>query len=176
MTRLHKLPIKMSAGLGLSMIDRAVKESFAARCAASDLARVHAYFETAGDIHCFYCEAPEPTRWDHLHAVSRGGDTVPGNLVPACGRCDDSKQARDVDEWVNGSSPHRPSADRLPAIQTRISAYQAHFAYEPAEFEAKLSDEALARYQRFRLEIEALRTMLHTEGLLKPSRPRKSSE
>lgn len=164
---LLKLPIKMSAGLGLSLIDRAVKESFAARCSSADLDRVREYFSNLGPLQCMYCGSGNPTRWDHLHAVSRGGDTVPGNLVPACQRCDDSKQAKDIEEWANGKSKHRPSLDRLPQIQAAITAYQAHFSHLPSDFESKLSAEQHAKYLRFRKEIDSLRAHLRSEGLLK---------
>jgi hypothetical protein len=164
---LLKLPIKMSAGLGLSLLDRAVKESFADRCAKGDLERVRSYFLGLGAFRCLYCGSDKPSRWDHLHAVSRGGDTVPGNLVPACQRCDDSKQDKDVEEWAQGKSKHRPNLDALPRIQEEIRAYQAHFAHGPREFEAKLSDVQLAKYRRFRKEIDALRIHLQAEGLLK---------
>jgi hypothetical protein len=164
---LLKLPIKMSAGLGLSLIDRAVKESFAARCSKSDLELVRDYFTKLGPLRCLYCGNDNPIRWDHFHAVSRGGDTVPGNLVPACQRCDDSKQDKDVDEWVMGKSRHRPSADRLPHIQAVIAAYQAYFAHSPADFQSKLSPEQQAKYARFRSEIDGLRAHLQAEGLLK---------
>jgi hypothetical protein len=165
-----KLPTKMSAGFGLSMLDRAVKESFAARCSAGDLQPIREYFSSQGVLGCFYCGQPEPKRWDHLHAVSRGGDTVAGNLVPACSRCDDSKQSRDVEEWAASTSAHRPAAEKLPDILARIRAYRTHFGYVPVEFEAKLSAEQLGRYRRFRDGIEALRAQLVSESLLKPSR------
>lgn len=164
---LPKLPIKISAGLGLSMIDRAVKESFAARCSKPDLELIRDYFIGLGPLQCLYCGNDTPTRWDHLHAVSRGGDTVPGNLVPSCQRCDDSKQDKDVDEWVMGKSQYRPSPDRLPHIQSVIAAYQTHFSHSSEEFESKLSPEQRAKYTRFRKEIDALRTHLQAEGLLK---------
>lgn len=169
MTRLRKLPTKISAGMGLSLIDRAVKEAFAARCMASDLEDLRSYFEVGGEILCFYCDAPGPTRWDHLHAVTRGGDTVPGNLVPACGRCDDSKQDRDIDEWVRSTSRHRPPSGRLPALQDKVATYRERFAYTAQAFEARLSPDQRARYQRFRAEIDTLRRHLETEGLLRPS-------
>jgi hypothetical protein len=174
MTRLSRLPIKISAGLGLSMIDRAVKESFAARCKTADLAKLHAYFGVDGDPRCFYCGAPEPSRWDHLHAVTRGGDTVPGNLVPACGRCDDSKQDRTIEEWVGSKSPHRPAVSALSDLSARVSAYQREFAYVSVEFEKRLSPDQLDSYRRFRLEIDALRRHLEREGLLKAA-PKKGS-
>jgi 5-methylcytosine-specific restriction endonuclease McrA len=164
---LLKLPIKMSAGLGLSLVDRAVKESFAVRCKQEDLERIRHYFLGLGALRCLYCGSGNPDRWDHLHAVSRGGDTVPGNLVPACQRCDDSKQDKDVDEWAKGQSKHRPPLEYLPRIQAEVRAYQAHFSHEPREFEEKLSADELAKYKRFRREIDALRAHLKAEGLLK---------
>lgn len=164
---LLKLPIKMSAGLGLSLIDRAVKESFASRCTKDDLERIRQYFLSKGAFRCLYCGSENPTRWDHLHAVSRGGDTVPGNLVPACQRCDDSKQDKDVNEWAKGKAKYRPPLEDLARIEAEIRAYQSHFSHESKEFEAKLSAGDLAKYKRFRQEIEVLREHLKTEGLLK---------
>ena len=164
---LDKLPIKMSPGLGLSMVDRAIKESFATRCTLSDLERIRQYFVRNGGLRCIYCLADSPSRWDHLHAVSRGGDTVPGNLVPACQRCDDSKQDKDIDEWVSGKSKHRPDANSLARIQSEVKAYQDYFSYEPREFDAKLTESQRATYARFRKEIESLRVHLQNEGLLK---------
>ena len=172
MTRLRKLPTKISAGMGLSLIDRAVKEAFAARCLAPDLEQLRSYFEAGGEILCFYCDAPEPTRWDHLHAVTRGGDTMPGNLVPACGRCDDSKQDRDIDEWVRSTSKHRPPTERLAALQDKVVAYRERFAYNAQAFETRLAPDQLARYRRFRTEIDTLRRHLEREGLLRPSTKR----
>lgn len=149
------------------MLDRAIKESFAVRCGALELEQVRQYFSNNGGLRCLYCEAESPTRWDHLHAVSRGGDTVPGNLVPACQRCDDSKQDKDIDEWVLGKSRHRPTLGSLARIQAEIEAYQTHFAYVPKEFDLKLNDMQRARYARFRKELESLRIHLQKEGLLK---------
>jgi hypothetical protein len=39
---------------------------------------------------------------------SRGGDTVPGNIVPACSKCDDPKRSLPYDEWAVGSTPGSP--------------------------------------------------------------------
>ncbi|MFC4128891.1 HNH endonuclease [Nocardia rhizosphaerae] len=47
---------------------------------------------------CAYCPAPATT-WDHIHPVSLGGDTVPGNLVPACSPCNSSKKSSNVLDW-----------------------------------------------------------------------------
>lgn len=164
---LQKLPIKISAGLGLSLIDRSVKESITMRCSTSDLARVREFFSREGELRCFYCNSQQPNRWDHLHPVSRGGHTVPGNLVPACGRCDDSKQDRDLEEWVASTSKHRPHLDQLGAILRRVSGYRAEFPYSPMAWEQQLTSEQRERYRRIREAIDALRECLVKEGILR---------
>jgi hypothetical protein len=164
---LKKLPTKMYPGFGLSMLDRAVKEFFAARCGAPDLVKLAEHFARDGTIACVYCDAVNATRWDHLHPVSRGGDSSPGNLVPACGRCDDSKQDRTIEEWVSSKSKHRPPSERLEVIRSRISEYQAEFVYLPIEFEQKLDEQQRAIYLRFREKLDALREQMRQDGLIK---------
>jgi 5-methylcytosine-specific restriction endonuclease McrA len=48
---------------------------------------------------CAYCPAPATT-WDHIRPVRDGGQTVPGNVVPACTTCNSSKKATDVFTWL----------------------------------------------------------------------------
>lgn len=168
MKSLTRLPGKMPAGFGLSMIDRAVKEKMlGTRCKASDLKPVLDYFQQDGVVQCFYCDAPDPRRWDHLHPVSRGGDTMPGNLVPACPRCDDSKQDRDIEMWVASSSPHRPPPERLGVLLQKVEAYRKQFPYEAVEFSRRLSPSQLETYLQFRAEIDALRRHLEKFDMIK---------
>jgi hypothetical protein len=82
----------MTTGFGFSFLERSIRESFASRRFGK------AYMEqilgelSDGRVECVYCGSPEVHRWDHLFPVAAGGDTVVGNMVPACARCDDSKQ------------------------------------------------------------------------------------
>jgi len=99
--------------------------------------------------------------------VSRGGDSAPGNLVPACGSCDDSKQDRTIEEWASSKSKHRPSPTQLEAIRSRISAYQTLFGYSAVEFEKKLNPQQRAIYARFREKLDALREQMRQDGLIK---------
>jgi 5-methylcytosine-specific restriction endonuclease McrA len=48
---------------------------------------------------CAYCPAVATT-WDHLVPVSKGGRTVPGNMVPACASCNSRKRDFDVFEFM----------------------------------------------------------------------------
>ncbi len=48
---------------------------------------------------CAYCGGPGET-WDHIIPVRLGGETIPGNIVPACNSCNSSKGARPLSEWL----------------------------------------------------------------------------
>jgi hypothetical protein len=156
----------MYPGFGLSMLDRAVKEFFAVRCSSKVLVQLTEHFMTEGNVLCIYCGTDPATRWDHLHPVSKGGDSSPGNLVPACGRCDDSKQDRTIEEWAASNAKHRPAASRVAAIFARIRKYQLTYAYEAQDFEKKLSPEQHAVYMRFRERLDALREQMRADGLI----------
>jgi len=51
------------------------------------------------DGRCAYCGAPATT-WDHIKPVSQGGETTPGNIVPACQSCNSSKKDKNVWAWI----------------------------------------------------------------------------
>lgn len=57
---------------------------------------------------CVYCTAPANT-WDHIIPISKGGETVPANIAPACVSCNSSKKDSDVLDWceATGRDPHR---------------------------------------------------------------------
>jgi hypothetical protein len=120
---MRRLPSKMSPGLALSLLDRAVKEHFGQRCTSADRKLIADYFLRDGALKCIYCGAV-PTRWDHYHPVSLGGDTGPGNLLPACGSCDDSKGKKTLEELARGKGKHRPNICKLPRISAEVRAYQ----------------------------------------------------
>lgn len=48
---------------------------------------------------CAYCANPARTI-DHVVPLSRGGPHEIGNLLPACARCNFSKGAKSLDEWL----------------------------------------------------------------------------
>ncbi|NES68833.1 MAG: HNH endonuclease [Okeania sp. SIO2D1] len=63
---------------------------------------------------CAYCLKPANT-WDHIIPISKGGQTTPGNVVPACIQCNSSKNNQDVFEWMDKKSitPHPEFIDRI---------------------------------------------------------------
>jgi len=63
---------------------------------------------------CAYCGAPATT-WDHIKPISKGGQTIPGNIVPACQSCNSSKKDKNVWNWItsNGIRPLDAFYDRI---------------------------------------------------------------
>jgi len=173
---LKKLPNRTYPALGLSITDRAVKEFFAApRCSKSDLEEIRDYFVQNGELRCIYCGSDHPKRWDHIHPVSKGGDTIKGNLVPACSSCDDSKQDRTLDEWFSSGSEKKPPTERHEAIRETISNCQSHFGYQPKPFLDKLTKEQHDIYDGFQQKLGELRDYLSQKGITTEGRTSASS-
>lgn len=61
---------------------------------------------------CAYCPKPAQT-WDHVTPVTKSGETVPGNMVPACASCNSRKHNMDIDAWL----------DRAPEIKAFTIEY-----------------------------------------------------
>lgn len=57
---------------------------------------------------CAYCQDPFES-WDHMNPVSKGGETEPGNIVPACSFCNSSKRDMPFDEWMSVAKNPHPS-------------------------------------------------------------------
>jgi 5-methylcytosine-specific restriction endonuclease McrA len=64
---------------------------------------------------CAYCGDDGPLHLDHVEPLARGGRHAPDNLVPACHRCNWSKNARPVETWYL-SQPFF-SAERWEVLQ-----------------------------------------------------------
>jgi 5-methylcytosine-specific restriction endonuclease McrA len=48
---------------------------------------------------CCYCPA-SAEHLDHVHPLSRGGEDVESNIVPACAACNLSKSDKSLAEWA----------------------------------------------------------------------------
>lgn len=59
---------------------------------------------------CAYCGAPATT-WDHIIPISKGGMSVPGNLLPACIGCNSSKKDASLNAWAR-----RTNVDLSPQV------------------------------------------------------------
>src|SRR5687767_7943079 len=87
-----KTPGRCTPSFAFSYVDRAIREGIGRRLfgiAEQDLAIDFFGGEPAT---CVYCGSVDFDRWDHVVPVRAGGETVLGNMVPACQPCDDAKQ------------------------------------------------------------------------------------
>lgn len=64
---------------------------------------------------CPYCGSSGPLHLDHVEPLARGGLHTPDNLVPACRRCNLSKQAKPVEAWYLSQPFFSP--ERWEALQ-----------------------------------------------------------
>lgn len=101
---------------------------------------------------CAYCGfGPETLTRDHFVPLSKGGEDVPENVVPACPRCNSSKGDQDFDTWHAqtmagvGTAPARRNRGRWTEADYRANGYRAlklrlpEFALNELERRAKAS-------------------------------------
>lgn len=65
---------------------------------------------------CAYCQKNKAESVDHIIPVSKGGNSVPGNLLPCCKSCNSSKHNKNVFEWLASKpdlSPHPEVPDYI---------------------------------------------------------------
>jgi hypothetical protein len=81
------------------------------------------------DVRCAYC-GDRATEWDHLRPIVRGQRPTGfvseiANLVPACGKCNQSKSGQDWRKWIEGSARLCPKARGIPDLAERIARLEA---------------------------------------------------
>ncbi|WP_425475770.1 HNH endonuclease [Mesorhizobium hunchu] len=85
------------------------------------------------DIVCAYCGAGA-SDWDHLRPLVRakrptGYISDYKNLVPACGRCNQSKGAQEWRSWISGKATGSPSTRGVADLKSRIEALERFEAW-----------------------------------------------
>ncbi len=139
--RLPTIPKRMTPAFGFSILTRAVREGLSARHFGKSAVEAVINFFEPRPPECVFCGSADVRRWDHLIPVGLGGDTVLGNMVLACSRCDDSKGRRPFDEWMRSDAPFSPASGGVPDLERRIArlkAYMVHFGYSPRQPEERL--------------------------------------
>ena len=151
-------PQRTTPGFSFSIVQRCLLDCLAVRqFGKAEMTEVVTFFGAAA---CAYYGATPIERWDHLVPVSRGGDTVLGNVVPACARCDDSKRDKPYAEWALSATPGSPRSRGVLDIEQRlerIEAYATHHEYVPALPAERLSEEELRQYERIQEDLARLR-------------------
>lgn len=79
---------------------------------------------SSGACRCAYC-GDRHTEWDHFRPTVIGRKptgyiTEIANLVPACGKCNQSKGNRPWRAWMLGTSPRSPTSRGVADIEQRI--------------------------------------------------------
>lgn len=82
------------------------------------------------DVKCAYC-GDNSTEWDHLRplVVNRrptGFISEIANLVPACGKCNQSKGNKQWRDWMLGKAPRSPTGRKVPDVAERMARLEAY--------------------------------------------------
>jgi hypothetical protein len=153
----------MTTGFAFSFLERCIKESFATRRFGKPEMK-----QVIGELspespQCVYCGSADLRRWDHLYPVAVGGDTVVGNMVPACSRCDDSKQDLPYRQWVLSAARYSPMSQGVRDLESRlarIDAYVASPSYSPRPIEQRLLEDEARELANIRKRAVELRNEL----------------
>jgi hypothetical protein len=89
-------------------------------------------------------------------------------MVPACARCDDSKQHLPFEEWMTSDAEHSPKSRGVKDVAQRIARIKEYVGYFPyrvrplyerlSEQERKRFGEIECKLQEVREEVDALIT------------------
>jgi hypothetical protein len=108
----------------------------------------------AADVRCIYCGNPS-SEWDHLRPLvlkSRptGYISEIANLVPACGKCNQSKGNSDWRIWmINTNAKHSPTRRQIVDIEKRMEMLEEFEQWRKPikiNFEAIVGTENWAQY------------------------------
>jgi len=117
------------------------------------------------DVRCAYC-GDKSSEWDHLRplVVNRrptGFISEIGNLVPSCGKCNQSKGNKDWLKWMMSKAKHAPARREIPDLAERVERLKIYAAWReprPVKFEDILGAETYADYwKRMDQSVEFLR-------------------
>jgi hypothetical protein len=100
------------------------------------------------DVRCAYC-GDKSTEWDHLRPLvvdqrPTGYISEIGNLVPACGKCNQSKGNKHWRVWMMSNALLSPNSRNISDIETRITClenYEQWKMIEPLNFEQIVGSE-----------------------------------
>ncbi len=107
------------------------------------------------NICCAYC-GDKATEWDHLRAIIGGQEptgyiTEIANLVPACGKCNQSKGKSHWRAWMEGPARLSPKTRGIPDLASRIERLNAYESWRPPrkiDFAAVVGPEMWQRHRK----------------------------
>lgn len=159
--KLPAVPGRTTPGFAFSFVDRALKDCLSERKFTQyEIKQVVTFFYGDGAVECIFCGNKNVSRWDHLVPVTKGGDTVLGNMVLACAKCDDSKRDLSFDEWMLSNNPWSPKSLGISDIDSRIEKIREYinfYNYCPCQLEDKLDLSEAERLEAIRLRLREVR-------------------
>lgn len=89
------------------------------------------------DIRCAYC-GDKSTEWDHFRPIiseqkPTGFITEIANLVPSCGKCNQSKGKSYWRTWMQGNALLSPKTRGVPDLKGRIARLEAYERWRKPE-------------------------------------------
>lgn len=108
---------------------------------------------TPDDVRCAYCGDPS-SEWDHLRPLvvkmrPTGYISEIANLVPSCGKCNQSKGNKDWRKWILGGGKRTPASRGIANLEHRIARLNAFEAWRSPtriDFEAVVPREEWDSY------------------------------
>ena len=119
---------------------------------------------TRETICCAYCGDPY-TEWDHFFPLIEnkrptGFISEIHNLVPCCGKCNQSKGNKNWKKWIQSDARHSPKSRGIPDLADRIKTlenYEKRFSRQQYDYEAMIGHE---NWQQYIQEMDKLHEML----------------
>jgi len=107
------------------------------------------------DIRCAYC-GDKSTEWDHLRPIisnqePTGYITEIANLVPSCGKCNQSKGKSDWRSWIQGPARLSPSTRGVSDVSLRVNRLGNYERWKQpckVDFAAIVGPEMWARHRQ----------------------------
>ena len=92
---------------------------------------------SSNDVRCAYCGDPY-TEWDHLRPLvidqkPTGYISELANLVPSCGKCNQSKGKKPWREWIRSAAPRCPRARGISDLEARVARLEQYELWRPAK-------------------------------------------
>ncbi len=112
---------------------------------------------------CAYC-GDKKSEWDHFRAVVKdrkptGYITEIANLVPACGKCNQSRGNKDWKKWMTGKAKQSPATRDVKDLDLRIQRLEA---FEEWSKPIQIEYEALAGSEQWATHLKHLDDVLST--------------
>jgi hypothetical protein len=107
-----------------------------------------------GNCRCAYC-GDARTEWDHFRPIVKGRQptgyiTEIANLVPACGKCNQSKGNKNWKEWMLGPAARSPKQRGISDLAQRVSRLEAYEQWRKPvciNYEAVVGPERWSQYR-----------------------------